>query len=62
MGSNALKFVKEGVCPVMIVPPDAQYQEIKEVMLTSDFKNVDSSIPVAPIRKLLDLFKPPCML
>lgn len=58
IGSNTLKLVKEGVCPVMIVPPDAQYQEIKEVALTSDFKDVDSTIPVAPIKSLLDLFRP----
>jgi len=58
MGSNALKLVKEGVCPVMIVPPDAEYSEIKEVAFTSDFKDVDTTTPVAPIRALLDLFKP----
>lgn len=58
IGSNTLKLVKEGVCPVMIVPPDAQYQEIREVALTSDFKDVDSTIPVSPIKALLDLFRP----
>ena len=58
MGSNTLKLVKEGVCPVMIIPPDAQYQEIKEVTLTSDFKDVESTIPFNPIKRLLDLFKP----
>lgn len=58
IGSNTLKLVKEGVCPVMIVPPDAQYQEIREVALTSDFKDVDGTTPVAPIKSLLDLFRP----
>jgi nucleotide-binding universal stress UspA family protein len=58
MGSNTLNLIKEGVCPVMIIPPDARYQEIKEVALTSDFKDVESTIPFAPIKSLLDLFKP----
>ena len=58
MGSNALKIAKEGVCPVMIIPPDAEYVEIKEVAFTSDFKDVDTTTPVAPIKALLDLFKP----
>jgi len=58
MGSNALKLAREGVCPVMIVPPDAEYAEIKEVAFTSDFKDVDTTTPVAPIKALLDLFKP----
>lgn len=58
MGSNTLKLVREGVCPVMIIPPDARFHAINEVALTSDFKDVDASIPVAPIKRLLDLFKP----
>ncbi|MBC7850093.1 MAG: universal stress protein [Chitinophagaceae bacterium] len=58
MGSNTLKLIKEGVCPVMIIPPDAKYEEIKNVALTSDFKDVDTSIPVSPIQNLLKLFNP----
>jgi nucleotide-binding universal stress UspA family protein len=58
MGSNTLDMVNEEECPVMIVPPDATYKKIKNVMLTSDFKNVGSTIPVAPITATLGLFKP----
>lgn len=58
MGSNTLKLLRESVCPVMIVPPDAVFTPIKEVALTCDFKDVDMTIPVEPIRRLLDLFKP----
>jgi nucleotide-binding universal stress UspA family protein len=58
MGSNTLKLAKEAVAPVMIIPPDAKYIEIRDVMITSDFKDVESTTPVAPIRKVLDLFKP----
>jgi nucleotide-binding universal stress UspA family protein len=58
MGSNTLKLAKEAIVPVMIIPPDAKYVDIKDVMITSDFKDVESTIPVAPIRRILDLFKP----
>lgn len=58
MGSNTLDMVNEEECPVMIVPPDASYKKVKNVMLTSDFKNVGSTIPIAPISETLSLFKP----
>ena len=58
MGSNTLEMAKESVCPVMIIPPDAKYRTIKNVVLASDFKEVDVTIPVAPLKATLDLFKP----
>ena len=58
MGSNTLDMVNEEVCPVLIIPPNAQYKKIKNVMLTSDFKNVGTTIPIAPIKATLNLFKP----
>jgi nucleotide-binding universal stress UspA family protein len=58
MGSNTLDMAKESVCPVLIIPPDAQYRKIKNVVLASDFKDVDVTIPEAPLKATLDLFKP----
>lgn len=58
MGSNTLEMAKESVCPVLIIPPDAKYRKIKNVVLASDFKDVDTTIPVAPLKATLDLFKP----
>lgn len=58
MGSNALDMARESVVPVLIVPPDATYRKIKNVVLASDFKDVDTSIPLAPLKAMLDLFKP----
>jgi nucleotide-binding universal stress UspA family protein len=57
-GSNTLKMVERNACPVLIVPPAAQFTEIKNVALTSDFKDVDVSIPVVPIKNVLRLFAP----
>jgi nucleotide-binding universal stress UspA family protein len=58
MGSNTLEMAKESACPVLIIPPDAKYRKIKNVVLASDFKEVDITIPVAPLKATLDLFKP----
>jgi nucleotide-binding universal stress UspA family protein len=58
MGSNALNMAREGVCPVIIVPPKAEFKKIRNVLLASDFKNVKTTTPVAQITKILDIFKP----
>jgi nucleotide-binding universal stress UspA family protein len=58
MGSNALNMARQGVCPVIIVPPDARFRKIQNVLFASDFKNVKSTTPVAQIKNILDIFKP----
>jgi nucleotide-binding universal stress UspA family protein len=58
MGSNALNMARQGVCPVIIVPPDAAFKKIKNVLLASDFKNVKTTTPVAQIKSILEIFKP----
>ncbi len=58
MGSNTLTMVDKNICPVMIIPPDARFTAIKNVVLTSDFKDVDKTIPVKPLQSILDLFNP----
>jgi nucleotide-binding universal stress UspA family protein len=58
IGSNTLKMVQRKVCPVLIVPPDASYKDVKNVLLTSDFKNVTASTPSVPNKKVLKTFRP----
>jgi nucleotide-binding universal stress UspA family protein len=58
LGSNTLKMVEKNVCPVLIIPASAQYMQIKNVALLSDFKNVESTIPFVPIKNILNLFHP----
>ena len=58
MGSNALNVVDMGACPVIIVPPDATYKPVKRVLFACDLKDVSTSIPIAPIKSVLSLFKP----
>lgn len=57
IGSNTLDMVDAGVCPVMIIPPDAQYRPIKNVLFASDFKDVETTVPTVPVKSVLDLFK-----
>jgi len=58
MGSNTLKMIEKNVCPVLVVPASAQYFEIKNACLLSDFKDVQGSMPEVPIKNVLNLFRP----
>lgn len=58
IGSNTLKFAETRACPVLIVPEQAAYREVKNVMLASDFKNVFNTTPSAPIKDFLQTFRP----
>jgi len=57
-GSNTLKMAETKACPVLIVPEGTPFVPIKNVMLTSDFKNTFSTTPSVPIKKFLDAFHP----
>jgi len=57
-GSNTLKMAERKACPVLIVPQDAVFKPLKNVMLTSDFKNTVETTPSAPIKDFLDIFNP----
>jgi nucleotide-binding universal stress UspA family protein len=58
IGSNTLDMVNTRLCPVLIIPPDATFRQIKKVVLASDLKDVALTTPVAPIKSVLDIFKP----
>ena len=57
MGSNALKVSETKACPILIVPANSQFQEIKNVMLASDFKNARTTTPSGPIKNFLHTIK-----
>jgi nucleotide-binding universal stress UspA family protein len=58
MGSNAVDMARAGICPVIIVPPNATFKKIENVLLATDFKEVQKSVPVAAIKSVLNLFNP----
>jgi nucleotide-binding universal stress UspA family protein len=53
IGSNALKMLNTKACPILIVPPDLAYHDVKNVLLTSDFEDVMAATPSVPIKNLL---------
>jgi nucleotide-binding universal stress UspA family protein len=57
VGNNALKMAENKFCPVMIVPANAIYNEVHNVLLATDLKNTSSTTPSAPIKKILSTFK-----
>lgn len=57
-GSNTLKLVDKNLLPVMIIPPDAVYKGINNVVFTSDFKNVEATTPSTLISAVLEMFNP----
>jgi nucleotide-binding universal stress UspA family protein len=56
MGSNALNMAHEAVCPVLIVPPDANYAGIKNVLFATNMKDVKVTTPVKQLKSLLSFF------
>ncbi|MGN6417061.1 MAG: universal stress protein [Pseudobacter sp.] len=56
MGSNTLNLVDKGICPVMIIPPDATYHPIRNIALASDLKEVETTTPIAAIKGVLKIF------
>jgi nucleotide-binding universal stress UspA family protein len=58
IGSNTLKMVNRKFCPVLIVPESAQFHAVKNVLLASDFKDTRANTPSAPIKKVLEAFRP----
>ena len=57
-GSNTLKMAETKACPVLIIPENASFTQMKNVMLTSDFKDTLNSTPSGPIKDFLNVYKP----
>ncbi len=57
-GSNTLKMAQTKACPVLIVPENASFARMKNVMLTSDFKDTLNTTPSVHIKKFLKINRP----
>jgi nucleotide-binding universal stress UspA family protein len=58
IGSNTLNVISKDICPVFIIPGSASYKKIDRAVFTSDLKNVESTTPLRPLKKVLDLLQP----
>ena len=53
IGSNTISVAKHSKIPVIIVPANAHFTRIEEIMLMSDFDKADTTIPVEAVRKIV---------
>ncbi|RZL43592.1 MAG: hypothetical protein EOP00_22470, partial [Pedobacter sp.] len=53
IGSNAIIISKASPVPVLVVPPKADYQSIRKVILACDFKKVREVIPINSLKNIL---------
>ena len=58
IGSNTLKMVEKKTCPVLIIPDGASYTESKDVLLTSDYNNLEYSTAAVQIKNVLNRLRP----
>jgi nucleotide-binding universal stress UspA family protein len=56
VSSDTLKLIERQTIPVMIVPQKAEFTGAKNIMVISDFKNVEKTIPLHDLKSVLYLF------
>lgn len=56
IGSNTLKIIDKKLCPLLIVPPGAKFNKLKNIALASDFIHAPSPAIAGIIRRLLSDF------
>jgi len=56
MGTNTLNVIRHISTPVLIIPPDAKFTGINNLLFVSDFKDVARTTPFAALKKVLDFF------
>jgi nucleotide-binding universal stress UspA family protein len=57
-GSNTLKMAEQNICPVLIIPADAAYEGVENVLIASEMKYVEDTPVLLAIKRVLADFKP----
>lgn len=58
-GTNTLRMAEREICPVLIVPPNARYEGVANVLVMSEMKYVEEGPVLLAIKRVLqDLQKP----
>jgi nucleotide-binding universal stress UspA family protein len=57
-GSNTLKMAEKDICPILIIPPNAAFQTISNVLIVSEMKFVEETPVLVAIKRVLQDFKP----
>jgi len=59
LGSNAITVCKSSKYPVVLVPPHVSIQPARQIAFACDMKEVEKTIPVASLKKIVDEFNLP---
>jgi nucleotide-binding universal stress UspA family protein len=54
IGSTAISVAKHTKVPVVIIPPQAKCNQIARVMLACDYKKIEETTPLHPIKRILE--------
>jgi len=54
VGSNTLQVSKNTNVPLLIIPQDATFNPLQNILLVSDYNDVENSTPVGSISRILD--------
>jgi nucleotide-binding universal stress UspA family protein len=57
-GSNTLKMAEQNVCPVLIIPEEATYNGIENILIASEMKHVEETPVLLAVKRVLTDFKP----
>ena len=52
-GSNTLKMAEKSFCPVMIVPGDAKYNGMYNILIASEMRNVEETPVLLAVKRVL---------
>ncbi len=58
VNNNTLNVIRNISCPVMVIPAEAKYKELKKAVFISDFEDVVRTNPFVAIKTIPDTFKP----
>src|SRR5439155_17112749 len=56
IGSNTLAMIRKNLCPVLVVPPGARFNDLKKIALASDFMQAPSLRTSEIAKKMLSAF------
>jgi nucleotide-binding universal stress UspA family protein len=58
LGTNTLHFIRQAVCPVLVIPDKAPFREIKRIAYAADFEMEDESVYLRQLLRFADSFCP----
>lgn len=57
-GSNTIKLSERNGCPLLVVPPDAVFNKISNVLIASEMRAVEETPALLAVKRVLHDFKP----